>query len=93
MKFLTIEDKTECVDVIFWPKKYDIFVDEILQTGPFEIWGTVTEDSGAYTLEADFIRSVKWFPGSVDFNLASKRLEQSLKKNYTYDNVPIAKAG
>jgi DNA-directed DNA polymerase III PolC len=93
MKFLTIEDKTECIDVIFWPKKYDNFADEILRSGPFEIWGTVSEDSGTYTLEADSIRSVEWFPGSVDFNLASERLALSLKKNYTYDNIPIAKAG
>ncbi len=93
MKFLTIEDITGCIDIIFWPDKFEIFSDVLVQTGPFEIWGNVTEERDTYTLEADFIRSVDWFPGSVDFNLASKRLEQSSRKCYTYEDVRVAMAG
>jgi len=93
MKFMTIEDKTECIDIVFWPGTYDTFSDEIAKTGPFEIWGRVAEEWDTFTLEADTIRAVRWFPGQVDFRLASRRLEESLRKVYTYEDITPALAG
>jgi len=93
MKFLTIEDNTGCIDVVFWPRTFEMFSDVINQSGPFEIFGTVTAECDAYTLEADFIRSVEWFPKSVNFSLASKRLQDSYKRSTTYDDIKIALAG
>ena len=93
MKFLTIEDNTGCMDVVFWPKTFELFSDVINRNGPFEIFGTVTEEWDAYTLEAEYIRSVEWFPKQVDFSLASKRLQDSYKKSTTYDDIKIALAG
>lgn len=93
MKFLTIEDNTGCIDVVFWPKTFELFSDVINQSGPFEIFGTVTEEWGALTLEADYINSVEWFPRSIDFSLASKRLQDSYKRSTTYDDIKIALAG
>lgn len=87
MMFLTLEDKTETLDIIFWPRIYHRFSDLLVETGPFEIWGTVTEDWGAYSVEAESIRSVAWSPNLVDFDLASKRLETSFKVKYTYADI------
>src|SRR6185369_12595848 len=39
MKFLTLQDHTECVDVIFWPDVLDKYEDILQEPGPFEIWG------------------------------------------------------
>ena len=87
MMFLTLEDKTETLDIIFWPRIYHRFSDLLVETGPFEIWGTVTEDWGTYSVEAESIRSVAWSPNLVDFDLASKRLETSFKVKYTYADI------
>jgi DNA-directed DNA polymerase III PolC len=88
MMFITIEDKTECVDVILWPDIYEKYSDVLAEAGPFEIWGTVSEDWDAYTVEARRIAAVKWLPGAIDFERASRRLEQSFTKEYTYADIP-----
>jgi error-prone DNA polymerase len=93
MKFLTIEDRTECIDVVLWPDIYERYSDELTKPGPFEIWGTVSEEWDTHTLKADVIRSVAWFPGQVDFRMASTRLEKSLRRVYTYEDIPTALAG
>jgi error-prone DNA polymerase len=88
MMFITVEDKTECVDVILWPDVYERYSDALSEAGPFEIWGTVSEDWGAYTVEAQRITAVTWSPGFVDFERASKRLEKSFTQDYTYADIP-----
>ena len=88
MMFVTIEDKTECVDVILWPDVYERYSDVLADVGPFEIWGKVSEDWGAYTVEAVRIAAVTWSPGVVDFDRASKRLEKSFTQDYTYADIP-----
>jgi len=78
MVFLTIEDKTETVDVILWPDVYERYHDVVtVAPPPYEIWGTVSEDYGTYTVEADTMRSVAWSPAQIDFQQASQRLEKS----------------
>ena len=88
MMFITVEDKTECVDVILWPDVYEKYRDVLAEPGPFEIWGTVTEDWDAFTVEATRIAAVEWLPGVVDFERASRRLQQSFTKDYTYADIP-----
>jgi DNA-directed DNA polymerase III PolC len=88
MLFVTMEDKTECVDVILWPDVYGQYADVISGPGPFEVWGRVSEDYGTFTLEAQTIRSVQWSPGMVDFEAASERLKNSYKAaDYVYADV------
>jgi error-prone DNA polymerase len=88
MLFVTMEDKTECVDVILWPDVYERYADVISGPGPFEVWGRVSEDYGTFTLEAQTIRSVQWSPGMVDFEAASERLKNSYKAaDYVYADV------
>ncbi|MGA2506112.1 MAG: DNA polymerase III subunit alpha [Chitinispirillaceae bacterium] len=77
MLFITLEDRTGSVDVILWPDVYNRFFDTVNESGPFEVWGTVTEDHDTWTLEADTIRSVAWSPAQIDLERASKRLEKS----------------
>ena len=88
MMFVTLEDATECVDVILWPDIYNKYCDALAEPGPFEIWGKVSEDFGTYTVEAQRIAAVEWLPGQVDFERASKRLEKSFTKDYIYDDIP-----
>jgi DNA polymerase III alpha subunit len=88
MMFVTVEDKTECVDVILWPDVYEQYADVLADVGPFEIWGKVSEDWGAYTVEVQHIAAVTWSPGVVDFERASKRLEKSFTQDYTYGDIP-----
>ena len=92
MMFITVEDKTESVDVILWPDIYERYADTLAEPGPFEIWGTVSEDWDAYTLEAQRITSVQWSPAVVDFERASQRLELSFTKDYTYADIPKTSA-
>ncbi len=87
MQFLTLEDKTECVDVILWPAVYDRFADVLVGPGPFEIRGRVTEDWDSYSLEADFVRAVGFSPNQIDFELASERLSGSLAKYRPYADI------
>jgi error-prone DNA polymerase len=93
MLFVTMEDKTECVDVILWPDVYERYADVIAEPGPFEIWGRVSEDHGTFTLEAQTIRGVQWSPAMVDFEAASQRLKNSYKAaDYVYADVKHAAA-
>jgi DNA-directed DNA polymerase III PolC len=77
MMFLTLEDKTECMDVIVWPDAYERLHDELQESGPYEVWGRVTEDYGTYSLEARTLHSVAWSPGIIDMQRASERLARS----------------
>jgi len=55
---------------------YDRLYDELQESGPYEVWGRVTEDYGTYSLEAKELRSVAWSPGIIDMKRASERLAQ-----------------
>lgn len=90
MMFLTLEDKTETVDVILWPDVYKRFADEVTTPGPLEIWGRVSEDWDTFSVEATSIRNVDWSPGQVDFAAASKRLEKSFTVDYSYADIAAA---
>lgn len=92
MMFVTMEDRTECIDVVLWPDVYARYADELAEAGPFEIYGTVSEEWGAFTLEAERIAAVRWSPAVVDFGRASLRLERSFTKDYTYGDIPRAAA-
>jgi error-prone DNA polymerase len=87
MLFITIEDKTEVIDVILWPDVYDRFADVMAEPGPFEMWGIVSEEWGTYTVEADMIKAVSWSPNMVDLDLASKRLEKSFSGFEKYADI------
>lgn len=87
MLFLTIEDNTECIDIIFWPDVYEKYHDLLLSSGPFAIYGTVSEASGTYCVEADEVQLVQWSPGIVDFERASERLKASYTVGYSYADV------
>jgi error-prone DNA polymerase len=87
MFFLTLEDKTGCADVVFWPQNYERFRDVLAGPGPYEIWGNVFEDWDTFSLNATAIKAVEWSPGQVDFELASKRLKTSFQNLGTYEDV------
>jgi DNA polymerase III subunit alpha len=76
MEFLTLEDMSGNVDVVFWPKVLERYEDELTEPGPFEVWGKVTEEWDTFTLEAESIRPVLFIPNLVDFELASERLRE-----------------
>ena len=90
MLFITLEDKTEVVDVILWPDVYDRFADVMAEPGPFEMWGIVSEEWDTFTVEADTIKVVSWSPNMVDLQLASKRLEKSFSGFETYSDIVAA---
>ncbi len=87
MLFITLEDKSECADVILWPDVLERCGDELVEPGPLEVWGTVSEDWDTFSLEADSVRAVEWSPALVDFELASRRLENSFGEDFTYADV------
>jgi DNA polymerase III alpha subunit len=78
MKFLTIEDSSGYGDAVFWPEVYKRFFTVLSRPGPYEIWGRVQEDWGTFSLIADRVKSVRWSPNQVDFELAAQRLSKSL---------------
>ena len=87
MMFITLEDKSECADVILWPDVLERCGDELVEPGPLEVWGTVSEDWDTFSVEADSVRAVEWSPALVDFELASRRLENSFDEDFTYADV------
>ncbi len=87
MMFLTLEDRSECADVILWPDIYERYPDLLGEPGPFEIEGKVTGEWDTYSVEARSIRSVRWSPAQVDFQAASKRLEQSFVNYRRYEDI------
>jgi error-prone DNA polymerase len=92
MMFLTLEDKSETVDVILWPDVFERHADVVLGGGPFEVQGRIEEDWGTFSLVAERIRAVEWSPNVVDLELASARLEQSFGDGYAYGDVAVGAA-
>jgi error-prone DNA polymerase len=90
MLFITLEDKTEVIDVMLWPDVYNRFADVMAEPGPFEMWGIVSEEWDTYTVEADMIKAVSWSPNMVDLELASKRLECSFASFEPYSDIVVA---
>lgn len=90
MMFLTLEDRSESVDVILWPDVYERHADVVMEPGPFEITGTVKEDWGTYSLVADTVRAVEWSPNMVDLELASRKLAASFEGECVYTDVEVA---
>jgi len=74
MKFLTLEDRSGSVDVIFWPDALERWEEELLGGGPFEVWGKVSEEWDTFSLEAERVRPAAFLPGLIDFEKASARL-------------------
>ena len=87
MKFLTLEDKSECMDVIFWPQQLERFADILTEPGPFEVWGKVMEDGESFSIVAESVKAVEWNPVLMDFARASERLKTGLKKYETYADI------
>ncbi len=77
MQFLTLEDRSGTVDVIFWPDMLDRWEEQLLEGGPFAVWGNVTEEWDAFSLEADRVLPVQYTPNLLSFDLASARLRAS----------------
>ena len=92
MMFLTLEDRTETVDVILWPDVYERHADVVLGDGPFELTGRVEADHGTHSLVAERVRSVDWSPNVVDLELASQRLARSFADGYEYADVNVGVA-
>jgi len=92
MLFLTLEDQTGCIDVIFWPDRYEAFLDTIQQEGPFVIQGTVIEEWGTFSLQADTIRRVEWTPSLAHDPQADALLQKTRKESIPYDDIstPVA---
>jgi len=89
MMFITLQDKTECMDIVLRPEVYERHMDVVEESGPYEVWGTITEDWGTFNVNAESIRSVQWSPSQVDFELASQKLSRSFKEYQTYADVGI----
>jgi error-prone DNA polymerase len=87
MQFITIEDKSGCADIVMWPDVYTQFADVTARPGPYVITGFVKENFGTHAVFAHTIRSVKWSPSIVDFELASKRLLRSYNEEFVYRYV------
>lgn len=79
MDFLTLEDKSGTVDVIFWPDMLEKWDEQLLEAGPFEVWGKVTEEWDTFSLEADRVKPVEYNPHLVDFERASARLREGVR--------------
>ena len=92
MMFLTLEDRSETVDVILWPDVFERHADVLLGGGPFEVVGRVEEDWGTFSLVAEKIRAVEWSPNVVDLELASARLARSFGADYVYRDVAVGAA-
>ena len=92
MMFLTLEDKSETVDVILWPDVFERHADIVLAGGPFEVQGRVEEDWGTYSLVAERVRAVEWSPNVVDLELASARLADSFRGDNRYADVGLGVA-
>jgi DNA polymerase-3 subunit alpha len=90
MMFLTLEDRSETVDVILWPDVFERHADIVLGGGPFEVVGRVVEDWGTHSVVADRVKAVDWSPNVVDLELASQRLEKSFGEGYRYADVGVA---
>jgi DNA polymerase III alpha subunit len=80
MKFLTLEDKSGTVDVIFWPGMLERWEEMLMEPGPFEVWGKVTEEWDTFSLEAERVKAVEYNPHLVDFELASARLRDGARE-------------
>ena len=89
MMFLTLEDRSETIDVILWPDIYERYADVVLGDGPFEVVGRVEEDWGTFSLVAEQVRAVDWSPNVVDLELASKRLAASFGHGDEYADVNV----
>jgi error-prone DNA polymerase len=94
MKFLTIGDKTGCMDIIFWPDALEKWGDTLAGQVPFsgnllEVWGKVSEDWGTFSVEADEVRVAHWLPNQVDFGVASKKLQEGMKNYPVYAGVGV----
>jgi DNA-directed DNA polymerase III PolC len=92
MMFLTLEDRSETIDVILWPDIYERYADVVLGDGPFEVVGRVEEDWGTFSLVAEQVRAVDWSPNVVDLEVASKRLAASFGLGYEYADVNVGVA-
>jgi DNA polymerase III alpha subunit len=92
MMFITLDDRTGSIDVILWPDVYERFFDTMSDSGPFEVWGTVSESYDTWTLEADTLRSVEWSPDRIDFERASRRLAHSYDQIATAEHATAAAA-
>lgn len=90
MMFLTIQDKSECADIVLWPDRYEQFHDILEGPGPYEIWGRVLSEHDTYSIEAEYLRSVPWSPGQIDLRLASEKLEKSFAQFEMYRDVKFA---
>ncbi|HEX2612948.1 MAG TPA: OB-fold nucleic acid binding domain-containing protein, partial [Fibrobacteria bacterium] len=77
MQFLTLEDRSGTVDVIFWPDMLDKWEEQLLEGGPFAVWGKVTEEWDAFSLEAERVLPVQYTPNLLNFDVASMRLQAS----------------
>ncbi|HKP95409.1 MAG TPA: PHP domain-containing protein [Fibrobacteria bacterium] len=91
MKFLTLGDNTGYLDVIFWPKALEKWGDVLAGQAPFsgsllEVWGKVSEEWGTFSVEAEAVRIAEWLPNQVDFEAASRRLQEGLKSYPGYVN-------
>jgi error-prone DNA polymerase len=89
MKFVTLGDNTGYLDILFWPKALEKWGDTLAGQVPFsgnllEVWGTVSEDWGTYSVEADAVRVAEWLPNQVDFSIASRRLEEGMRNYPAY---------
>ncbi len=76
MFFLTLADTSGMIDAVFWPDAYERWREVLAQGPSFEIYGKVSEDWGAFSLEVERLRPVPFTPNLIDFDQASRRLQQ-----------------
>lgn len=90
MYFLTLADTSGMIDAVFWPDAYDRWR-EILAQGPsFEIHGKVSEDWGTFSLEVERLRPVPFTPNLIDFEKASRHLQQGGAFAKAYADIVLA---
>ena len=56
MMFLSLEDRTGTMEVVFFPPVYKQYAHILTGTGPFKIKGTIKNDLGSISIEALYVK-------------------------------------
>jgi len=59
MKFLSLEDETELIEVTLFPRSYQQWGHVLLTRGPYLVTGTVEDDHGSITVTANKVELLR----------------------------------
>lgn len=76
MMFVSVQNEHGVIDCILWPKVYRRLRHLAESSEPLEVWGTVSEEFGTYSIEVERLQAVPWSPAQIDFEIAKQRMAQ-----------------